>query len=136
MELLSNAKTDYLLEATLESLHAESIIWSNEIAFWRDELTFFVRLLGRKEFSKPFPSETAAQMERELIRLNADRLDKIKVGLESHERLLSSAIKSGSISDEQVYRQSHRRILLDMLALQGEIRNFKKALFSFVEKNS
>lgn len=134
MELLSYPKTDYLLDATLESLHAESVEWLNELAFWGDEMSFFYRLLHHKRFSKSFPTSEIAEIEKALVKLNVEELDKMKTDVASHERLLSSVYKSATLSDDRGYREAHRKLLRDMHALQEDIRKFKKSVFSFVEK--
>jgi hypothetical protein len=41
MELLTSQKMEYLLDASLQALHAESLEWIQEIDFWKDEMIFF-----------------------------------------------------------------------------------------------
>jgi hypothetical protein len=50
MKLLSNPKTEYLLDASFEYLHNESLEWLNEMDFWRDEMAFFQKLLHKEGF--------------------------------------------------------------------------------------
>lgn len=133
MELLNYPNTDYLLDASLESLHAQSVEWLNELGFWRDEMTFFYHMLRNKRFAKAFPALEMAEIEKELVKLNGEQLDKVKTGVASHERLLAAVYKSASLPAETVYRESHRILLSDMHALNDGIRNFKKKLFSFLE---
>ncbi|HEU5290167.1 MAG TPA: hypothetical protein VFU05_05945 [Cyclobacteriaceae bacterium] len=133
MELLSNPKTEFLLDASLESLHTQSVAWMNELIFWSDEMTFFYQMLHHKKLSAAFPSSQVATIDKELVRLNGEKLDKVKTGVASHERLLASVYKSSSLADEQVYREAHRKLLVDMQALNQDIRTFKKKFFAFVE---
>lgn len=132
MELLNNSRTEYLLDATLESLHDESVSWLKELDFWGDEMSFFYKLLQNKKVSGSFPSSEMAEIEKELIRLNGDMLDKVKAGVSSHERMLASVVRSTSLSDEQSYREKHKQLLDEMNMLQAEIRKFKKAVFAFI----
>ncbi|HEY0742728.1 MAG TPA: hypothetical protein VGD40_14765 [Chryseosolibacter sp.] len=134
MELLRSSRTEYLLEAPLESLHAESLEWLNELSFWRDEMTFFYHMLRHKQFGKSFPNEELANIEKELVRLNGEELDKVETSVTSHERLLGSVYKTASMAEEQVYREAHKRALGEILALHNAIRKFKKKLFSFIKK--
>jgi hypothetical protein len=131
---LNYPKTDYLLDASLESLHAQSIEWLNELEFWSDEMTFFYRMLHHKKLSKTFPTSQVAEIDKQIVWLNGEALNKVKTGVSSHERLLAAAYKSSSLAEEQVYREAHRKLRNDMSALDNVIRAFKKKLFSFIEE--
>ena len=96
MELLMNSKTDYLLEASLESLHAESMEWLNEIDFWSDEMTFFYRLLRKNQSNKAFPTAELAAVEMELVSLTSDKVNKLRNEIQNHERSLSAVMKNTS----------------------------------------
>jgi hypothetical protein len=132
MELLAIPKTEYLLDASLESLHQESQEWIREIEFWNDELTFFYKLLRQKESKRSFPSVDLAAIEKELVRINAEKMEPVRNGVLSHERLLSSVAKSQSLNEERVYREAHRRLLMEVFGLYGTIREFKKRVFKLM----
>lgn len=132
MELLNYPSTDYLLDATLESLHTQSIAWLKELDFWGDEMSFFYHLLQGQKKSQPFPAAEIAQMEKELVRLNGDELDKLRSRVGSHERNLSQVYRSTSTGEEQRYRDSHKKLLTEMYHLHEDIRKFKRNVFSFV----
>ncbi len=134
MELLTYPHSEYLLEASIDTLHAESIEWLNEIEFWGDEIGFFYKLLHRQKTKNRFPSEEMADAEMALIKLNTDKLDKLRLGVISHERLLSSFMKSNSMPEEQVYRETHVKLLSDMHDFEKEIRVFKRNIFLLAEK--
>jgi len=133
MELLTYPKSEYLLEASLESLHQESQEWLNEIEFWADEMAFFFTLLHKKEVRETFPSEELADLEKELIRIHGDRLDTIKSSVQRHERILAAVLKTTSLQEEESYRTTHRQLLMEIYALQLLVRNFKKTVFSFAK---
>ena len=136
MKSISFFKTDdVLLETSLESLHAESVSWLHELEFWNEELAFFARLLAHAEFSKPFPKQEVAEMEKAIITLRADRIEKLKDRVSGHEGSLPALFKRESLTSELTYRELHRELLRDVGNLFGEIRNFKKTLFSFVERS-
>lgn len=134
MQLLSNPKTDYLLEASLESLHAESLEWLKEIDFWRDEMVFFYKLLRSSPSNKAYPTAELAAVEMELVSLTSDKVDKIRNDVLRHERELSAVIRSLSSGEEERYRETHRTLLLEIYDVHVQIRNFKKEVFSFVHK--
>ena len=131
MELLTHPKSEYLLAASLEDLHAQSQEWLKELGFWSDEMAFFYKLLHKKETRNIFPPKDLAEIEKVLIGINSDQLLSLRAGVLSHERLLSSVIKSTSLAEEQVYRETHRKLLGDMRDLDMVIRAFKNSVFSF-----
>jgi len=132
MELLMNSKTDYLLEASLESLHAESMEWLNEIDFWSDEMTFFYRLLRKNQSNKAFPTAELAAVEMELVSLTSDKVNKLRNEIQSHERSLSAVMKNTSSGEEEGYRAKHRQLVKDINETYILIKAFKKEVFSFV----
>jgi hypothetical protein len=132
MELLTTPRAEYLLDASLESLHQESQDWIKEIAFWNDELAFFYKLLQKKEIKHSFPSKDLAALEKELVRITSEQLEQTSAGIISHERLLSALTRSHSRNDERVYRDAHRKLLMDIFRLYAEIRSFKKNVFKFM----
>lgn len=134
MELLTPQKTAYLLDASLQTLHTESLEWMQEIDFWKEEVIFFYKLIHKKESTKAFPTKELAAMEKEMIRINSDELDKIKDTVQQHERSLVAVLKMTSLRDEEGYRKEHRRLLKEIYAIQALIRAFKKDVFSAFKK--
>lgn len=132
MELLTNSKTEYLLDVPLEALHAETLAWLKELDFWADEMSFFYKLLHHNKFSNPVPSEQVADIDKELIKLNGEALDRIRVDVAGHERMLASLFNPPSVADERAYRENHRKLSVDMYILHDEIRKVKRNIFSFV----
>lgn len=134
MELLSSPKMGYLLDASLESLHSESLEWQKEISFWQDEMAFFYKLLHKKESKESFPSRELAAIEMKLVGITGDKLDKVMNAVQNHERSLALLIRTTSFQEEENYRQAHRRLLQDVYDVHILIRNFKKDVFAFVEQ--
>ncbi|MEX1241084.1 MAG: hypothetical protein WEB30_15275 [Cyclobacteriaceae bacterium] len=131
MELLTHRKNDYLLDASFDTLHGESKDWLKELEFWSDEMAFFYKLLHKKGPGEAFPAKDLAAIEKALIRINGEVLDRVRTGVLSHERLLSSILKSTSMTEEHVYRETHRRLHAEMYNLNALIRSFKKDVFEF-----
>jgi hypothetical protein len=134
MELLTYPKTEYLLDASLESLHSESQEWLKDIDFWTDEMAFYYKLLHKKELIETYPSKELASIEKELIKVYGERLDKARAEIQSHERALASVVKNTSFQEEESYREKHRKLLMEIFDLQVLIRSFKKKVFDFIKK--
>ena len=134
MELLTPSGTGYLLDATLEALHAESVAWRKDLDFWSDEIAFFYTLVHHDKLTHSFPSHEVADVDSALVTLNAEKLDSMKNAVTSHERRLATLLRAPSPGDEKVYRDTHRQLRARIYSLNEDIRAFKRKVFSMVEK--
>ncbi|ELR71931.1 hypothetical protein C900_02170 [Fulvivirga imtechensis AK7] len=134
MELITRPREEYLLNASLESLHEESREWLQEIGFWKDEMAFFYKLLQQKKNDPDFPAGEIAALEKEQLRIDNVKIDAIKGEVKSHEKALASLFKVNSLQEEEGYRQMHKRLLKDMYDVHILVRNLKKEIFSMVQK--
>lgn len=135
MELLSSARTEYTLSASLESLHAESIEWRNEISFWQEELSFFYKLIHQRGKHAPFPSVEVADLEKQLITLSSDDLPMLMDEVENHEHFLASLMKNTSMTDDNMYRQEHIHVVESIHKTLTRIRSYKMELFHMLRKH-
>jgi hypothetical protein len=135
MELLSNARTEYTLSASLESLHAESVEWRKEVSFWQEELTFFYKLIHQRGKHAPFPSAEVADLEKQLIAISSGDLPTLMEEVENHEHFLASLLRNTSMTDENMYRQHHRHVLESMHDVHTRIRSYKHELFHLLRKH-
>ncbi|HEY4798962.1 MAG TPA: hypothetical protein VII99_07795 [Bacteroidia bacterium] len=136
MELLVQSKGDYLLEAPLEVLHEESIEWTEEINFWKDEVAFFYSLFIKTPKNTPLlETKEAKNIEQHMIYIAAEKLDDLKLEVQSHERFLNRIINNTKI-DEQLYRSRHNAIKVKFLDFRIEYKNMKKKIFDLIKNNS
>jgi hypothetical protein len=132
MEVAPN--TDHLLDGSLEWLHTQTIEWMKEIEFWREEMTFFYNLLHKTELKAAFPTQELSELEKELVKISGEDLDKLKSLLQQHERALKKILEHVSREGELDYRHDHTTILYIVSNFQQRIRTFKKTIFDFVKK--
>jgi hypothetical protein len=135
MELLTSPKTEYLLQVSLESLHAESVEWLREIEFWQEEMSFIFRILRKKEVFKTLPPDQLEALDKEMINLMSYNIDKARAGVKQHERDLKEVLHAIVVGQEKRYRDSHRTLLIEVHRLYQLIRDFKKRTFDFIKKN-
>ena len=133
MELVSRPTTEFLLDASLETLHAQSREWLSEVDFWNEEMTFFYKLLRSKGGRASFPSESVANIEKELIRISSDVLGNLRKDLDAHERALGATLRNNALHEDSDYRERHKSLVNSMYNAQEIIRKFKKDVFSFVQ---
>ena len=136
MELLEPPKLAYLLEASLEILHFESNEWLSEIALWKDETSFFQKLL-EKVAPKATSRESKIELEHlqnKIIHYRFEVLDELRNTVLLHERYLASLLDFSIVDSEQVYREKHKTIADQMGSFTKEFKIIKKDLFSFAEE--
>ena len=94
MKLLTSPKSVYLLNAGIDVLHDQSTEWLNEIAFWRDETSFYYALVIEKTLmSVPIDSKYLIEnIEKDLINITGGELDDLQKNVENHEALLSELL--------------------------------------------
>lgn len=130
----TTAKADHLLEGSLEWLHTQTVEWMKEIEFWREEMSFFYSLLHRKEVKNAFPTQQLSELEKEIVKISGEDLDKLKSLLQQHERALIKVLEQESREGELDYRHDHTTILYIVNNFQQRIRTFKKSVFDFAKK--
>ena len=134
MELISNPKSEYLLGASLGTLHAESREWLSEVNFWSEEMSCYYKLLHRNESFRAFPKQEVAEIEKDMIRIDSEELVKIREQIERHERELAGLMKNTSSTEEYEYRHKHKELLSEMYELRHVIREFKELIFALVRE--
>lgn len=131
MELLTH-HADYLQNAPVLALHAESMAWLKELDFWSEEMIFFYKLLHNKETVKAFSPKDVAAIGKKLVWLNGEMLDVLRNKVANHEQVLALVCKEFTTSDVQAYYDAHRKLSEEVQHLQLEIRRFKRDVFSFI----
>ena len=126
MKTLAPVKNDYMLEAPLEILHEESLEWLQEIEFWKDEVAFFYKLMITKGKRKP-PTKSLLSIQNQIIYFSSEKLDDLKLEIQTHERYLSKMIKSVR-QDDEAYRLKHKII-------SNKVGDFEK-MMKQMKKNS
>lgn len=132
METLAPAKGDFLLEAPLEILHEESLEWLEEIEFWKDETAFFYTLMIKKSDKQP-PTKSLLGIQNHIIYLSAEKIDDLKLEIQTHEKFLAGILKSKR-QDEEAYRIKHKAIAKKIRDFENEMKEMKKKVFALVKK--
>ena len=132
METIASPKTEYLLQASLEVLHEQSMECLDEIHFIKEEFAFFNKLLN-KNAGKQFPSEQAAILGSELVSFNSTILSILHNKIIEHERWLADIIKTDTLGRQQSYREMHRELMEEMNACRKKFLQLKKKIFAFAK---
>ena len=90
---------------------------------------------------KKIDTRTTIDLDHKEIYRNIDALlfklsDDLLAKLYSHEKLLAKIILTGSLQDNRTYRLDHITFSKKMKTLALGIKEFKKALFTYLKNNS
>ncbi len=131
-KLIANPKQTFLLGAGLDILHHESIEWLEEIAFWKDELSFFDKLLHRSE---PIEEDlkTYRGMLEQLEKIHGDFINQLEDDVIEHEKLLAKLEHNEEGHSDWEYREKHRRIKNRINMMMKDFRSFKSVIFNYVK---
>ena len=132
METLTSPKTEYLLRAGLEVLHEQSKEYLDEIAFIKEELVFFNKLLN-KNAGQQFPSNQAATLSKEMVAFDSNPLTILHNKIIEHERWLADMIKTDTLGRQESYRDIHRGLTEEMDECRKKFQSLKKSIFSFAK---
>lgn len=135
MKNLNSPKNSFLLEAPLEVLHSQSLEWLAEVEFWKDEAAFFYKIIIEKTKENPgaFRSKEAKEIEKHLIYVSAEKIDDLRLEIQTHERFLARLVENPKL-DEQLYRSRHKAIAQKIHAFEYEFKGMKKKVFLLSEK--
>lgn len=113
-------------------LHQESLEWLDIVEFWKDEVVFFKKLLGKKQ-----PSDEDREMYANLVStlgdISMELLNELEEDIRQHERLLAKLMKEDKGVSDGEYRESHQRLKNRIEKINSSLKAFKKQLFSFVK---
>lgn len=133
MEMLASPKSEYLLQASLEVLHEQSLEYLSELDFMKMEITFFNKLLN-KNAGKQFPTEQAAALGKRMVKFMGQTLPDLRKKIVEHECWLSDIIKTDTLGRQESYRVMHRDLTKEMTMCRESFIRLKKKVFSFSKK--
>lgn len=124
-ELLPQAPSPGKLEESIESMHHQTAAWHAKIAFWKDELLFFRKLIGDTLFEKVDEHERR-MLSDSLEGLAGSELALLEDDVTSHDNQLIHGI--GNEADTGSARQSHALLSRKVAEIERRLR----ALRTFV----
>ena len=130
MELLTAVKEKYLLEASLEDLHQESLSWLNTVSFWEDENKFYKNLLNNKLFQN-VSQKDKLNINTLLDNIIGNKLITFKSEISLHERNLDTLLISNIGNDD--YRRKHKSLLQKFIEFDQGMREIKSGVFELLK---
>jgi hypothetical protein len=123
---------DYLLPEKLEGLHAQSAEWLKTLAFWKDEVRFFAKLVRGRQTGTT-TKESGLDILENLEHLHQMLFDYLYEEILAHERLLSRIEMNATGIADAAYRDAHRKLAERMQAFEEDFRVLKKTVFELAK---
>ena len=127
-------KRQYLLGASLETLHFETREWIEEVRFWFDELIIFGDMVNQKIAYDNVENQIHKELELYLSSLLDRLFNSTLYELLKHEKYLSRVLSMNHTANEGAYRERHKTMAQNMIRLKKEIKEIKKRVFEFLEQ--
>jgi len=131
--LIANPKAKLLLGAALDVLHHESKDWLEAIAFWKEEIVFFDKLLYLQDPLKK-EEHIYRDMLQQLEDIEVDIISQTEEDIIAHEKSLAKLMRKEEGLADADYRDKHRQLKLRMATITNDIKAFKLVVFNFVKK--
>jgi len=125
MKSLTQPPKTYILEASLETLHEQSVNWLNTIKLWEDEGQFYLDFLENKLFNQ-ITSEDKSRIEEILHEVIGNNTEAFKTELSVHERELNRIIE-GEL-DARDFRLRHTGMVHRFVEFETQLKLFKKSV--------
>jgi nitroreductase len=134
MELLSPPKTVLLLDMGIETLHAQSVEWLNEVTFWEIELKFLYDLLSEKTNSIIYENDASDIIKKD-NRITKLELKALRQRVNDHEKYLYHLICNNQ-GEEIIYRENHKQLALHFREMEARYKELKKEIFDLVKPSA
>ena len=135
MKTLLKPSNNFKLDESLDDLHAQSMEWLSDIAFWKDENAFLVDLLEMhksRALSSNHHYQQLVNFRKNLIDFESRILEDLNLIVLEHEHKLS-VIMENEYSDIVDYRTKHKMISEKVKGVYKSMKELKRNLFSFVK---
>ena len=136
MKSLMQPNGEFLLEQSLEDLHAASTNWLSELEFWEVELAFFQKLLDNhsQKFKTADEKKKMSHFQNLIIYYGGEIIDQLKQQIRRHEKQLAVELALKNKLNEIDYRKNHVEISEEIRSFKAEYMIHKREFFEFIEK--
>jgi len=132
----TNTHLKYVEWFSAEDMHSTSKQWLSELSFLKDEQLFFEDLIRKYIFELIAPDQfkktTKIVEELGSSRKKTDELIKL---VEAHERGLEIMVDGvDQVIEEEVYKNEHKRLIIEVSEFLKGYRKLKETLFNTVKE--
>jgi len=132
----TNTHLKYVEWFSAEDMHSTSKQWLSELSFLKDEQLFFEDLIRKYIFELIAPDQfkktTKIVEDLGSSRKKVDELIKL---VEAHERGLEIMVDGvDQVIEEEVYKNEHKRLIIEVSEFLKGYRKLKETLFNTVKE--
>jgi len=126
----------YVEWLSAEDMHLASKKWLSELSFLKDEQLFFEDLIRKYIFELIAPDQFKKTTKIvESLSSSRKKTEELIKLVESHERGLEVMVDGvDQVIEEEVYKNEHRRLIVEVSKFLKEYQNLKQTLFTTVKK--
>ena len=125
----------YILQPSLLSMHQQSLDWLSVSDLWKQELSFFQKLLDQNS-GKATSTELKKQLDHFqhiITYYGGEVVDGLRKKVRRHEKDLANMLQSMNESDTQ-YFKDHEGVMSELLTFSKTYDQFRREYFGFIEK--
>ena len=125
----------YILQPSLVSMHQQSLEWLSASALWKNELSFFQKLLDRYSVNaKSIDQKKQMDHFQHIITYyGGEVVDGLRKKVREHESDLANMLQSMNESDTQ-YFKDHERVMSELVTFSKTYDEFRYEFFGFMEE--
>ena len=125
------------LMESLQDLHKKTLEWESDIEFWKKELHFFRKLIGKYDTRINGWSNVQEKdhFKSLLNYYSGSLMELLSNKMIDHESRLKPLLNGdGDHQDEMAYRKEHSDLRYQIEAFQKEFEIYKNELYALIEK--
>ena len=122
--------------SSIESLYHTSLDWQLEVALWKQELTFFQKMLdiNARHCDTGVQKKKVGHFQNLIIYYNGELLDQFRQQTRRNSKYLAHHIEDALVFDHDAYQQKFGTLNGDLKAFASTYRKYKKEFFQFMEE--
>jgi hemerythrin len=135
MEFRSRPKSNYLLDAEWQELHALTTHWQSDMAYFGDEL-HFIDLLIDKYFTSFVDKENIAVTKEVAAKLSDTKkiFESLYQKILNHLRHIEKLMVDPLVSDASAFRNEHATLEDELAAFVKNFRDIKRGVFQLTDR--
>jgi hypothetical protein len=135
ISVTGNLVGKYILQPSLIDMHRSSLAWLSTSVLWKQELTFYQKLLDRAAPKLPGENQKKRidHFQSLITYYGGELVDVFRKKLREHESRLAQMLQEKNESDT-VYFKEHESLMDELVSFRTQYDNLKHEFMEFVEK--
>lgn len=126
----------YLLQPSLMEMHHSSLEWLSTSVLWKQEVTFFQKLLDRysPQYTSNDDKKKVSHFQNVITYYGGELIDTLRKKIKTHEHKLADRLQELKTTDTEYY-QEHGELMEELGSFLKTFNSFKSEFFHFIEKS-